>query len=85
MNVDVIDNPEKHRFEAEVDGLMAVAEYRITGDVMTFTHTEVPSQFRGMGVGDALARGALDQARARGFTIRATCPFMAAYIKRHPA
>jgi predicted GNAT family acetyltransferase len=50
-----------------------------------FTHTEVLPAFEGRGVGSALAKGALDAVRAEGSSVEPRCPFIAAYIRRHPA
>lgn len=36
------DNPPESRYEAAVDGLLAIAEYRLAGEQIIFTHTEVP-------------------------------------------
>ncbi|HLJ21215.1 MAG TPA: N-acetyltransferase, partial [Stellaceae bacterium] len=52
--ITVRDNPKAHRFEAELDGLIAVADYRIAQDTVTFTHVGVPSQIEGRGVGSRL-------------------------------
>ena len=85
-NVTVSDNGERQRFEAVDDsGVVAgFAEYKKRDDVLIFTHTEVDDAFEGRGVGSALARGALDQARETGLPVRATCSFIASYIDRHP-
>lgn len=83
--VTVRDAPGRSRYEAEVDGVLAgVAEYSIAGDRLILQHTEVTPEAGGGGVGGALARGALDDARARGLRVVPRCPFMAAYIRRHP-
>ncbi|WP_395672599.1 GNAT family N-acetyltransferase [Inquilinus sp.] len=81
---DVTDNPALSRYEMAVDGVTAFVEYSRDGDVLALTHTEVPEALSGRGVGSALARGTLDQIRAAGLTIRPLCPFIAAYIERHP-
>lgn len=81
----VKDNPAESRYEAAADGRLAVAEYRLAGDQIIFTHTEVPEEMAGTGVGSKLVQAALDDARARGLTVVPQCPFVAAYIKRHPA
>jgi uncharacterized protein len=52
--------------------------------VITFTHTEVPPALEGHGIGSALVRGALDAARAQGLKVVAKCPFVSAYIAKHP-
>lgn len=82
----VKDNPDLGRFEAYVDGALAgFAAYRLSGGHIVFTHTEVDDAYEGQGVGGALARGALDQVRAAGeHDVVAMCPFIAAWIERHP-
>ena len=83
MTATVRDNPERHRFELEIDDHLARAAYRRQGNIITFTHTEVPSELGGKGVGSALAKGALDLVRAAGLRVVAECPFIAAFIRRH--
>lgn len=81
----VHDAAERHRFEAELDGRTAgFAEYIRTPTLVVYPHTEVDTAFEGRGVGSALARAALDDARARGLAVLATCPFIAGYMRRHP-
>ena len=81
---DVHDNSDQQRFELVEQGHLAFAEYRIEGDVITFTHTIVPASLQGMGVGSRLIEGALSEVRRRGLKVRATCTFVAAYLARHP-
>ncbi|MFN8573306.1 MAG: GNAT family N-acetyltransferase [Gemmatimonadaceae bacterium] len=81
---DVRDNPDASQFEVTVDGHLAVSQYRLGDGRIVFTHTEVPAELSGRGVGSALARAALDQARERGLRVEPRCPFVARYIERHP-
>ncbi len=81
---DVRDNAAEHRFEFEAEGHHATANYDLSGDVITFTHTEVPPELGGKGIGSKLVRGALDQVRARKLRVVAKCPFVKAYIDKHP-
>lgn len=81
----VRNNKSRHRYELEIDGAIAFASYRETGSVITFTHTEVPEALSGKGIGSRLAKGALQLARDAGEKVAATCPFIAAYLKRHKA
>ena len=79
------DDPANRRFELLIDGSLAgVADYELRDGIVVFTHTEVGAEFQGMGVGSALARGALDQVRERGDRIIPECPFIAEYVQRHP-
>jgi predicted GNAT family acetyltransferase len=81
----VEDNPARRRFEILVDtSLAGIADYQLRPGVVIFTHTKVESAYEGKGVGTALARGALDQVRERGERVVARCPFIAAFIERHP-
>ncbi|MEV4386964.1 GNAT family N-acetyltransferase [Micromonospora sp. NPDC049580] len=85
MSTLVEDNPAKNRFEILVDDALAgFTAYLPRGEVLVFTHTEVDSGFQGKGVGSALIRGALDQVRARGGRVVPQCPFVAAFIDKHP-
>ncbi len=85
MPVTVTDAEDAHRFEAHLDGALAgYAEYRRTERVVTYPHTVVKPEYEGQGVGGALARAALDDARRRGLRVRATCPFISAWMSRHP-
>lgn len=79
----VHDNEAKRQFELEVEGHVAFAAYELNGRTITFTHTVVPKELGGKGVGSTLARGALDQVRARGLKVIAQCPFIAAFIKKN--
>lgn len=81
---DVVDNKAESRFELSVDGAMAVAEYRIAGDSIHFTHTETPYALQGRGVASRLIGAALASAKERGLKIVPRCSFVADYIARHP-
>jgi uncharacterized protein len=84
MAEQVRDVPEKQRFELTVGGHTAFSEYARRDGVVVFVHTEVPEALGGKGVGTALARGALDMVRARGERIVIRCPFIAAFVHKHP-
>lgn len=81
---DVTRNDARTRFELSVDGKLAVSEYNRLANAVMFTHTEVPEALEGQGVGGMLVRGALDDVRAQGLQVIPLCPFVAAFIRRHP-
>ncbi|MDB5707054.1 MAG: N-acetyltransferase [Sphingomonas bacterium] len=84
MSEDVRDNPARHRFELMVDNHLSFSAYTIDGPVITFTHTIVPPELGGRGIGSRLIAGALAQVRARGLKVRPVCSFVRGYIERHP-
>lgn len=85
IDTKVVNNADAGKYEVSLDGKPAgSAEYRLKGSQVIFTHTEVDSAFEGHGIGSALARYALDDVRGRGLRAVPLCPFIAAYIERHP-
>ena|SRR5690348_821138 len=80
----VHDNTQDRRFELNVGGATAFISYSATGSVVTLIHLEVPESLSGKGVGSKLARETLELLRSRGSRIVPECPFVAAYIQRHP-
>lgn len=83
-NVEVKHNAAANRFETQVDGHGGHIEYRMMDDKIAFLHTEVDSELEGQGVASRLAATALDYARDEKLKVLPYCPFVAAYIKRHP-
>jgi predicted GNAT family acetyltransferase len=61
-----------------------VADYHRQGNVIAFTHTEVPREIEGRGVASALARRALDDARAAGNQVIPACEFFSHFMEQHP-
>lgn len=80
---EVRDNAAAKRFELEAEGGVAVANYRLDGNTMMFTHTETPPQLQGRGIASRLIRGALESAKARKLRVVPMCSFVADYIRRH--
>lgn len=81
---EIVDNKADHRFELTVDGHIAKSYYEIADGVITFKHTEVPPELGGKGIGSKLIKGALDQVRADGLKVIPQCPFVQAWIGKHP-
>ena len=80
----VRDNPERSRFELEVEGRIAFANYRNDGNVLNIVHTEVPRELNGKGYGTDLVRGTLDLIRSRGQKMRPMCGFVRFFLREHP-
>ncbi len=85
MDIVFADAPDRSRYELRAgDELVGLIDYRLAGDVITLVHTEVPEAFGGQGYAARLARGALDDARSRGLRVVPSCPYVAAYVDKHP-
>lgn len=84
MEIDVADHPEAARYEIAVDGARAgFVTYRLSDGVITFLHAEVDPSRERRGLGSQLVRGALDDARARGLSVRPVCPFVQWFMATH--
>ena len=83
--ITVSDNPAEERYEVRVGAeLGGFAQYRLQPGQIAFTHTEINDRFEGRGLGGKLVSFALDDARARDLAVLPFCPFVKAYIQRHP-
>lgn len=82
--VPVTNNEAESRFEAVMDGHVALLQYRTSPGLITFIHTEVPSEFEGRGVGGELVRSGLEYARSHALKVVPLCSFVAGYLRRHP-
>ncbi len=83
-SVIVVDNDAASRYEATVAGHLAVIDYERLPDRITLIHAGVPPEVEGRGIAGKLSRFALDDARAKHLSVIPRCPYVAAYIKRHP-
>jgi uncharacterized protein len=82
--LNVRHNRDAQRFEADVDGGLARADYRMQGDVMRIVHTEVPYASEGRGFAGEVVRAALDYARGHGLRVMPLCSYVRSYMRRHP-
>ena len=81
----VLDVAEWSRFEIHVDGKLAGwAAYRSEPGRITFTHTEIDPMYSGHGFGGELVAAALESARSRNLEVVAECPFVRAWLAKHP-
>jgi len=80
----VRDNAAQSRFELDIEGSTAFANYRLMGRTVTITHTETPRALRGRGLASELVAGALQIIRSDGRKVVAGCSFVADYLRKHP-
>jgi predicted GNAT family acetyltransferase len=80
----VRDNKPLSRFELDVEGGLAFANYRLTPAAVVITHTETPRSLRGRGIASELVEGALRLIRADGMKVIAACGFVVDYLHKHP-
>jgi uncharacterized protein len=81
----VCDNQAASRFEICLDeAVVGYLSYARDGDVLTAIHTEIDDAYAGRGLASQLVRTVLDLSRNTGLLVRPVCPFVSAYIARHP-
>lgn len=82
---EVRENQEKNRFEIWVDDEIAgFTEHRGLGSVVSLVHTEIGERFGGQGLATQLIRQTLDDLRERDSQVLPICPFVKAFIEKHP-
>ena len=80
----IFNNTERQQFQVSVENDLATLEYRLYDGKLVLMHTEVPEKLSGHGIGTALAEYAFQYARANQLPVKVDCPFVQAYLKRHP-
>jgi len=76
---------DKNRFELTVEDQTAFMDYIISKqNIIYLTHTEVPKSLEGQGVGSALVGKVFEFIKEKDLKVAPLCPFVAAYLKRHP-
>jgi predicted GNAT family acetyltransferase len=80
----VRNNEAESRYELDAGGAVAMAAYRMQDGAVAFTHTEVPEQLEGQGVGTRLIAGAVEDVRRRGLKMIPLCGFVRHYVETHP-
>ena len=84
MTYTIEHNPDESRFETTVEGHLGVLDYRLSDGVIAMNRVLVPPPVEGRGIAGALTRHALDFSRAQGWRVQPRCPYVAAWIRRHP-
>lgn len=84
MELVILHNSDKRRFETEINGHIAFVEYNLFNNGINYTHTEVPPELEGKGIGSALASHVLHYATENNLRVMPLCPFIKSYIDRHP-
>lgn len=73
------------RYEGRVDGeLVTLIDFVRTDDVVDIIRTFTRTRWRGQGLAGQATAAALDDIRAQGWRVHATCPFTAGYLDSHP-
>jgi uncharacterized protein len=80
----ITDNLAEHRFELATASEPAAVYYRLEGDTVVLTHTEVPYEHAGQGLGTALAKGVFELMRRSGTRVQVRCDFMGRFVAQHP-
>jgi len=80
----IFNNTERQQFQFSAENDLASLEYRLYDGKLVLMHTEVPEKLSGHGIGTALAGYAFQYARANHLPVKVYCPFVQAYLKRHP-
>ncbi len=81
---EIRDNTQAGRYELDIDGGVAFANYRLSPGVVTVTYTEVPAALRGRGIGAKLSAAVLDHIRAQGLKVVPRCGYFAGFIRDNP-
>lgn len=84
LHVAVHDNPQRHRFEAEVEGALCYAEYELGPGTISFTHTLVPQALRGRGIATRLVQAGLAAAQAQRREVIPMCSVFSEYMQHRP-
>lgn len=85
MADELVENTASQRYELLRDGVaIGFVTYRDAGGVVTLPHTYVEPAFRGHEVASRVVQYALDDLREQGRRVEPVCPYVAAWIDRHP-
>ncbi|MCW3465530.1 GNAT family N-acetyltransferase [Chitinophaga nivalis] len=78
------NNTDLQQFETTVEGHTALIAYELFPGGIAYVHTEVPEALEGRGIAGQLAKYVLEYARENHLKVKPLCPYVNAYMKRHP-
>ena len=82
--IEVRHNERVRRFESGSESELSRLDYDLRGEILDLYHAEVPPHLEGRGIASAITKTALEWARANRRKVKPSCPFVSAYIRRHP-
>jgi predicted GNAT family acetyltransferase len=83
--IEIVDVAKESRFDLLVDDVrVGFMDYALRGDTFTALHTEVDPAYGGHGYGETLVQHVLAMVRDSGMALRPVCPFVKAFLKKHP-
>ncbi|MCH2547219.1 MAG: N-acetyltransferase [Alphaproteobacteria bacterium] len=80
----ITNNTKKNRYELEIDGHIAFADYRLDGNIIHIPHVEAPPKLRGTGAAGKLMQGIMQIAETENLKIRPICSYAASWLEKHP-
>ncbi|MBS1840033.1 MAG: N-acetyltransferase [Acidobacteria bacterium] len=82
--LEIKHNEAARRFEADLQGSLAVLEYMLVPGRMLIQHTEVPQELEGRGIAAKMTRVALEYARSQKLEVVPACSYTASFMAKHP-
>ncbi len=84
IDIPLVKNEEKQRFEINIDGYFAFIDYKERGDTISLVHTEAAPELAGKGAAAAVVEKTLQYISDNNKSLKPFCPYIFTYIKRHP-
>ena len=84
MEYTIKNNEQQNRFETQIEGKIALVDYKLFEGGISFLHTEVPEELAGKGIASALSKHVLDYAIEHSLKVKPYCTFINSYIDKHP-
>ena len=84
IDTPLVKNEDKKRFEIEIDGHFAFIDYRMIGKDVALVHTETDPELSGKGAAAAVVEKTLHYLDDNNIILHPFCPYVFAYIKKHP-